>query len=355
MAKELYKIVLDDNSRKKLEVLLSTQKTEKRMVERAKIILLSSEGKSVANIAKKLDCSTRKVCAWKKRYCQHGINGLSERQRSGRPVVISNEALERVITRAVGNARHMSCRKMAREVGISHSSVQRIWVKNEIKPHLTRTFKVSNDPRFEEKFWDVIGLYLDPPEQAIVLCCDEKSQIQALERSQPGLPLGIGHIKTQTHDYYRHGTMTLFAALNYLDGKIISRTEEKHRHSEWLKFLKQIHKENPGKLDIHIILDNYSTHKHKAVIEWLAKHPRFHLHFTPTSASWMNLVERFFRDIQMDVVKDSSFKNLNELNEALKEHISSKNASPSRYVWKAEGSKILEKISRAKQALLKKK
>lgn len=192
---------------------------------------------------------------------------------------------------------------MAKELGISHSTVQRIWAKNEIKPHLTKIFKLSNDPRFEEKFWDVIGLYLDPPEQAIVLCCDEK----------------------------------------------------RHRHSEWLKFLKQINKETPGKLEIHIILDNYSTHKHKTVIEWLAKHSRFHLHFTPTSASWLNLVERFFRDIQTDVVKDSSFKNLKELNEALKEHIDSKNASPSRYVWKAEGSKNLEKISRAKQAMHTKK
>ena len=183
---------------------------------------------------------------------------------------------------------------MAREVGISPDSVHRIWRANDIKPHLVKTFKVSNDKHFEEKFWDVIGLYLDPPERALVLCCDEKSQCQALERTQPGLPLGVGEICTKTHDYKRHGTITLFAALNYLDGKLIARTEEHHTHVEWLRFLKQIDRETPKDLDLHVIVDNYCTHKEQTVRKWLARHPRFHLHFTPTSCSWMNLVERFF-------------------------------------------------------------
>jgi transposase len=178
---------------------------------------------------------------------------------------------------------------MARAVGISHDSVQRIWKANDLKPHLTRTFKLSRDPQFETKFWDVIGLYLNPPDKALVLCCDEKSQCQALERTQPGLPLGAGHIKTRTHDYYRHGTITLFAALNYLDGKIISRTEARHTHVEWLRFLKQLERDTPPELDLHLIVDNYATHKHTEVKGWLARRPRFHIHFTPTGSSWLNL------------------------------------------------------------------
>ena len=183
---------------------------------------------------------------------------------------------------------------MARHVGVSPSSVQRIWSKNDLKPHVVETFKLSNDPKFEEKFWDVIGLYLDPPERALVLCCDEKSQCQALERSQPSLPLGPRHPRTMTHDYKRHGTTTLFAALDYLEGKLITRTEARHTHVEWLRFLKQIERETPKGFDIHLIADNYATHKHPKVKAWLARRPRFKMHFTPTSSSWLNLVERFF-------------------------------------------------------------
>lgn len=202
---------------------------------------------------------------------------------------------------------------MARHAGVSPSSVQRIWSKNDLKPHVVETFKLSNDPRFEEKFWDVIGLYLDPPERALVLCCDEKSQCQALERSQPGLPLGPRHPRTMTHDYKRHGTTTLFAALDYLEGKLIARTEARHTHVEWLRFLKQIERETPKGLDIHLIADNYATHKHPRVKAWLAKRPRFKMHFTPTSSSWLNLVERFFRDLTEDVIRSGSFASVQEL------------------------------------------
>ena len=183
---------------------------------------------------------------------------------------------------------------MARAAGISATSVHKLWAANDLKPHLTRTFKLSNDPNFEEKFWDVIGLYLDPPDKALVLCCDEKSQVQALERTQPGLPLGIGHIRTQSHDYVRHGTVTLFTALDYLQGHLISSIEYHHRHQEWLEFLKKINRETPKHLQLHLIVDNYATHKHPKVKAWLEKHKRFHMHFTPTSGSWMNMVERFF-------------------------------------------------------------
>ena len=239
---------------------------------------------------------------------------------------------------------------MAHAAGISTASVQRLWAANDIKPHLTRTFKLSNDAHFEEKFWDVIGLYLNPPEKALVLCCDEKSQCQALERTQPGLPLGIGHIKTATHDYIRHGTLTLFAALNYLEGKLITTIAEQHRHQEWLAFLKKIHRETPKDLAIHLIADNYATHKHPEVKAWLVKHPRFHMHFTPTSSSWLNLVERFFRDLT-DRITNGSFASVKELADTIIAYLADRNQNPKRYVWKAKGEEILRKIQRAREIM----
>jgi hypothetical protein len=240
---------------------------------------------------------------------------------------------------------------MAKAVGLSHDSVRRIWRDHGIKPHLTRTFKLSTDPLFEEKFWDVIGLYLNPPDKALVLCCDEKSQCQALERTQPGLPLGIGHIRTRTHDYERHGTITLFAALSYLEGKVLSRTEPCHTHVEWLRFLKQIDRETPKELTIHLIVDNYCTHKNATVKQWLVRHRRFVVHFTPTSSSWMNLVERFFRDLTEDVVREGSFGSVRELVHAIERYLADRNANPMPYRWKAKGKEILRKIQRARAAL----
>ena len=246
---------------------------------------------------------------------------------------------------------------MARAAGISPASVQRLWAASDIKPHLSRTFKLSNDQRFEEKFWDVIGLYLNPPDKALVLCCDEKSQCQALERTQPGLPLGIGHIRTKTHDYVRHGTLTLFAALNYLEGKLITRLAARPRpapgqacHQEWLAFLKTIDDQTPADLDIHIIADNYATHKHPTVTRWLDRHARFHMHYTPTSSSWMNLVERFFRDLT-EFITEKSFASTRELADAIIAFLAARNENPQRYVWKAKGEDILRKIDAARQAL----
>jgi transposase len=241
---------------------------------------------------------------------------------------------------------------MALELGVSKATVQRVWSENEIKPHLTRVFKLSTDPDFEAKFWDVIGLYLNPPERAVVLCCDEKSQIQALQRSQPGLPLGEGHIRTQTHDYYRNGTVTLFAALDYLQGKVIAYTAQTHTHRQWLEFLKQIDREIPLSQHIHIILDNYSTHKHPAIKRWLARHPRFELHFTPTGSSWMNLVERFFRDLSQQAILPGSFGSVRQLVDAIMQYLAQHNLNPKRYVWRAKGEEILAKIQRAWKAAL---
>ena len=239
---------------------------------------------------------------------------------------------------------------MAKAAGISAASVQRLWAANDIKPHLVRGFKLSNDAHFEEKFWDVIGLYLNPPEKALILCCDEKTQCQALERTQPGLPLGVGHIRTASHDYIRHGTLTLFAALNYLEGKLITTITDQHRHQEWLAFLKKIDRETPKDLAIHLIADNYATHKHPEVKAWLAKHARFHMHFTPTSSSWLNLVERFFRDLT-DRICAGSFTSVKELADTIIAYLAERNENPKRYVWKAKGEEILRKIQHAREVL----
>jgi transposase len=240
---------------------------------------------------------------------------------------------------------------MGRHAGISASSVQRIWSKNDLKPHRLKTFKLSNDPKFEEKFWDVIGLYLNPPANALVLCCDEKSQCQALERTQLGLPLAPKRPRTMTHDYVRHGTVTLFAALSQLTGKLITRTEAKHTHVEWLRFLKQIDRQTPRGLDLHLIVDNYATHKHPKVRAWLEKHPRFKMHFTPTSSSWLNMVERFFADLTGDVIRAGSFTSVNELVRDINAYLAQRNADPRPYIWRAEGAEILAKIQRARAVL----
>ena len=240
---------------------------------------------------------------------------------------------------------------MAKHAGVSKSHVQSLWSRNDIKPHVRRTFKLSRDPNFEPKFWDIIGLYLNPPQKALILCCDEKSQCQALERTQPGLPLGVGHVCTATHDYIRHGTVTLFAALSYLDGKIISQTGKRHTHAEWLKFLKHIDGETPKEQEFHLIVDNYATHKHPKVLRWLKRNPRFHMHFTPTSSSWMNMVERFFRDLTVDVVRNGSFGSVVELTRAITGYLAERNLNPKAYKWSATGADILAKIKRAREKL----
>ena len=249
---------------------------------------------------------------------------------------------------------------MAQAMGVSKATVQRLWSANQIKPHLVHTFKLSKDPAFEAKFWDVIGLYLDPPDKALVLCCDEKSQCQALERTQPGLPLGVGHIRTKTHDYTRHGTITLFAALSYLDGKIFGQTALRHTHRQWLAFLKHLDVETPADLTLHLVIDNYATHKHSKVKTWIAYRnrrqrkangrDRIVLHFTPTSSSWMNLVERFFRDLTEDAVREGSFASVAELVRAIEGYLAERNLAPKRYVWRAAGRDILLKINRARAA-----
>ncbi|MBI3684015.1 MAG: IS630 family transposase [Acidobacteria bacterium] len=321
---------------------------------RARIVLRRAEGSREADVAAALGVSLTTISTWSRRFELQGLDGLKDRPGRGRKAWLATEKVQQVITRVVQPPRgkkKWSTRSMAAAVGMSHQSVQRIWKSNDLKPHLVRTFKISSDPQFEQKFWDVIGLYLNPPDKALVLCCDEKSQCQALERTQPGLPLGCGHIRTRTHDYWRHGTITLFAALNYLDGKILSRTEARHTHVEWLRFLKQIDRETPAELQLHLIVDNYATHKHEKVRQWLRRHPRIVTHFTPTGSSWMNLVERFFADVTGDCVREGSFESVRALIEAIDEFLAVRNEEPKRYVWRAKGEDILRKIERAKAVL----
>lgn len=319
--------------------------------ERADIILLRLEGVGVQGIAERLGTTAKRVSTWSRRFAASGLEGLTDKPGRGRKPSIPDAKLARVLTEATrppkGRSR-WSIRSMSRHAGISASSVQRIWSKNDLKPHRLKTFKLSNDPKFEEKFWDVIGLYLNPPANALVLCCDEKSQCQALERTQLGLPLAPKRPPTMTHDYIRHGTVTLFAALSQLTGALITRTEASHTHVEWLRFLKQIDRETPRDLDLHLIADNYATHKHPKVRAWLDNHPRFKMHFTPTSSSWLNMVERFFADLTGDVIRAGSFTSVNELVRDIKAYLFQRNADPKPYIWRAAGADILAKIKRAR-------
>jgi transposase len=354
MARPKLPLHLSTEQRTELLRLVHAPSTPQKIVRRARIALLAAEGKDNRQIAAQLRTSHVTVGQWRQRVLDLGLAGLQEAPRPGRPKTLPAHKVQTVLTEVVqppkGRAR-WSCRSMARHSGLSASAVQRLWAANDLKPHRTRTFKLSNDPQFETKFWDIVGLYLDPPTRALVLCCDEKSPCQALERTQPGLPLGQGHIVTRTHDYYRHGTVTLFAALNYLNGKILAERAPRHRHQEWLKFLQAIEKAAPPDVDVHLILDNYATHKHPKVLGWLSKRPRFHLHFTPTSASWLNLVERFFRDLSQEVLLPGSFASIGELVDAIWAYLSERNLKPQRYQWRAEGKTILEKIRRAREAL----
>jgi transposase len=353
MPRTIEKIELSVPERQELSRRVSSPTTSKRDHIRAQIILARAKGQSQLDIGKELNLSIGSVNKWSQRFVSKRIAGLSDKKGRGRKPYISVRKIERVIaevTRPPAPRTRWSVRSMARHIGISADSVHRIWKINDLKPHITKTFKLSNDPEFEKKFWDVIGLYLNPPEKALILCCDEKSQCQALERTRPSLPLGIGgYLRTKTHDYIRHGTVTLFAALNYLNGKIISRTEEKHTHIEWLRFLKQIDRETPEGMSIHLIMDNYCTHKHEKVQKWLKRHPRFHIHFTPTSSSWMNLVERFFRDLTEDVVREGSFASVAELVSDMNQYLVDRNLQPKPYRWRADGESILQKIHDARQ------
>lgn len=350
------RINLSESQQEELERLARSRITTVRLAVRAKMILLAAEGKQDQQIADELGIARQTVARWRGRFIESGIGGIEkDAPRPGRKPKMAARQVQNVVRMTTqekpADATHWSTRSMARAVGLSASSVRRIWKSHGLKPHLSRTFKLSNDRLFAEKVEDIVGLYLNHPEHALVLSVDEKTQVQALDRTQPGLPLKKGRAGTMTHDYKRYGTTTLFAALNILDGKVIATCMPRHRHQEWLTFLRLIDNETDKDKEIHIIADNYSAHKHSAVKRWLKKHPRFHIHYTPTSASWLNMVERFFRDLTQKRLRRGVFRSVPELIQAIEEYLEHYNLDPKPFVWTAKASDILEKVKRARTKL----
>jgi len=351
-------IALTSEQQPILEAQARSRSLPARLVERSRIVLLAASGKQDKEIARTLHTTPKKVSRWRKRFLQLGLAGLEkDALRPGRTPKIPARLIQRMVEMTTRqkppNATHWSTRTMAQAVGISEASVRRIWQAHGLKPHLIKTFKISNDPEFAEKLEEIVGLYLHPPEHALVLCLDEKSQIQALDRSQPGLPLKPGRGQTMTHDYKRNGTATLFAALKAANGEVFGLCQERHRHQEWLKFLRLIDQTIPQDRELHLICDNYATHKHPKVQRWLERHPRFHMHFTPTSASWLNMVERFFRDLTHNQLRRGVFRDLEELIMTIEAYIDRHNENPKPFIWTARAGDILEKVKRARQALNK--
>lgn len=346
-------LALEAKQRDLLEGWVRAHGTPQSLATRCLIVLMSADGVAINRIAKDLSVSRPTVRRWRERFEEEGPAGLSKvaagRGRKRRIDLAKTQQIIEATTQTTPvGATHWSCRTMAKAQGVSPATVQRIWEANGLQPHRVKTFKLSKDKRFVEKLTDVVGLYLNPPDKAVVLCVDEKSQIQALDRTQPGLPLKKGRCGTMTHDYKRHGTTTLFAALEVLEGRVIGQCYPRHRHDEFLRFLRQIDREYPAHLDLHLIVDNYGTHKHPNVKAWLAKHPRFKMHFTPTSASWLNLVERFFRDLTTRRIRRGVFYSVPDLVAAIEEYLAAHNADPKPFIWTASVQSILEKVARCK-------
>ena len=347
---------MSDGQRAALEVLSRSQTAAHREVQRARVLLLAEDGVANTVIAQRVGVAPATVLAWRKRFGEEGLAKLGKvRSGRGRKPSIPQSKIDEIVdltrnSKPAGHT-HWSVRTMAAASGVSPAQVQRIWAARGLKPHRVEAFKLSTDPRFEEKLIDVVGLYLNPPEQAIVLCVDEKSSIQALDRTQPSLPMRKGRGQTMTHDCKRNGTTTLFAALEVATGKVIGECLPKHRHNEFLTFMKTIEKEVPAGLEVHLILDNYATHKHPNVTAWLAKHPRFHLHFTPTSSSWLNLVERWFRELADKALRRGAFHSVPDLIAAIETYLAAHNDQPRPLVWTATAENILAKVARGRVAL----
>ena len=346
-------IMLTQEERAELKQLARSKRTSVRLSQRAAIVLLAADGMQSKDIAAQLGIGRVQVSRWRERYAESRLAGIErDLPRGAPPMKVDVARLVELTTQTKPDtATHWSTRTMAEAIGTSAASVSRHWRANGLKPHLLRSFKVSRDPKFVQKLEDIVGLYMSPPEHAMVLCCDEKSQVQALDRTQPGLPLKKGKAETRTHDYKRNGTTTLFAALNVLDGQVISQCQQRHRHGEWLKFLKQIERETPKDKTLHLIADNYATHKHPVVQEWLGKHPRFHMHFTPTSASWLNMVERLFRDISENRLRRGVFTSVSDLVKAINGYIAHHNTQPKPFIWTKSARDILQKVIRANSRL----
>jgi transposase len=349
-------ILLTDVERATLTKWAQGRSTEARLVLRAKIVLAAADGAANKEIADELGTDPHTVARWRKRFAEKRLPGIKQdAPRGGRPPIERRSLVAEIVRKTTqetpANATHWSTRSLALELGTNAMTVQRVWKANGLKPHLMKSFKVSNDPKFVEKVIDVVGLYLNPPDHALVLSCDEKSQIQALDRTQKSLPMFPGRLKTLTHDYKRNGTTTLFAAIEVAQGKIIAECMPQHRHQEWIRFLKKIDAETPAELDLHLIVDNYATHKHPKVNNWLKRHKRFHIHFTPTSSSWLNLIERWFREITEKRIRRGVFKSVPQLEQAITEFIEHHNANLKGFKWTKSADEILAKVRRARAAL----
>ena len=349
-------IILTGEERATLSRWARGRRTEVRVVRRAKIVLAAAQGKQNKEIAREVGTTRITVGLWRLRFAGKRLAGITkDAPRGGRPPTrrkkVAVQIVERTTRTRPKNATHWSCRTLAKELGTNATMVSRVWRANGLKPHLTRTFKLSNDRHFVEKLTDVVGLYLNPPEHALVLCVDEKSQIQALDRTQRSLPMYPGRCGTMTHDYKRNGTTTLFAAIDLAEGRLIGTCMPRHRHQEWIKFLKLIDKETPAGLDLHLIADNYSTHKHAQVKHWLSRHRRVHVHFIPTSSSWLNLIERWFREITDKRIRRGTFRSVEVLVKAIMDYIAEHNAHPTTFTWTAKAEQILEKVRRARAVL----
>ena len=349
-------VVLSPEERVTLQSWAKARSQPQRLVQRAQVVLMAAEGIENQEIAARLRISRPTVQLWRQRFLALRAAGLEkDAPRPGRiPRISSSQVaaiVEATLHRKPPNATHWSARTMAKAQGVSEASVRRIWQRHNLKPHRLDTFKLSRDPKFIDKLVDIVGLYLNPPDKALVLCVDEKTQIQALDRTQPGLPMKPGRCGTMTHDYKRHGTTTLFAALSMLDGKVIGDCMPQHRHQEFIRFLKRIDTETSAEAELHLIVDNYGTHKHPRVKSWLRRHPRVHLHFTPTSSSWLNLVERWFRDLTQQRIRRGSFHAVQELITTIEDYIKNHNQKPQVFVWSAPVERILSKIAKRKEAL----
>ena len=343
-------LVLDAEQREQLESLAHSRSLPAGLVSRAKIVLLSASGKTNLDIALQLKMTNATIGKWRRRFLEQGISGLHDELRPGRPRPISDERVAQLVGKTLKTkpkaGTHWSIRQIATESGVSKSTVHRIWQAFGLQPHRQKHFKLSSDPFFVEKVRDIVGLYLNPPEDAVVLCVDEKSQIQALERTQPMLPMGLGYVEGVTHDYRRHGTTTLFAALDTANGKVLTQCRPRHRHQEYLDFLREIDKNVPKNLEVHIIVDNYATHKHPRVKRWFAARPRFQVHFTPTYASWLNQVEIWFNRITQQAIRRGTFRSVKELIEKIDHYVQNSNREAQPFVWTATADTIFAKVER---------
>jgi len=356
MGKPAKPLRVRSEQKRALDSILRSRTTEQRVVLRAGIVLAAARGTPNHGIARELKVSRPTVLLWRARFAAGGVAAIiRDAPRPGRPRRIDAKKVDAIVTATLHTkpkaATHWSTRTLAADQGVSPATIERIWKAHGLKPHRLETFKLSRDKRFVEKLRDVVGLYLNPPEHALVLSIDEKSQIQALDRTQPGLPWKKGRAGTMTHDYKRNGTTTLFAALNVLEGTVIGQCMKRHRHQEFLRFMRQVDEETPTDLDVHCIVDNYSTHKHPAVKRWLRRHPRFHLHFIPTSSSWLNLVERWFREITTKRIRRGVFPSVASLVAAIEEYLEHNNENPKPFVWTASVDQILAKVSKCKATL----